>query len=184
MTLIALALLTGCAQETTPTSPVACPECPTCPEAAPAANALDEWEQQMLAPHIEAVKAGVTPTGDRGFGVCTGSKKCGTYLGSDPGELPPGDYVIRAELAVPSIGEGWQARFAVSCDGAGSTAYEKVYKVSYSGAGRGYRLDPLRSIHSPHRSGEARSCTFEMVPIRPDGKELEAMTGSYSTPAR
>lgn len=169
--------------------PVA-PTGPTCPEAQPspcASLGLDEWEIETVRPTAESLRAGVVPLGADGFGVCRGRTRCEEFLGASPGELPEGDYVIRAVLDVPPLGTGWKARFETACEtvsAAGRTrdrSHERTYELRATGP-RGHQIEPLWRIRSPLPEG-ARECAFRLVPIRPDGKEGTAMEGAYRTPA-
>ena len=169
-----------------------CPDCPACPEAevaAPAADggALADWEQALLQPTIDDLRAGVRPWDEQGLGVCMGDRECDAFVGLDAGDLAEGDHLIKAELAVPQLGEGWQVKFEVACEVTlpnGSTKpvdHEKVYDVTWTGPKRGYRLMPLWRIQSPHPQG-SRDCEYRLTPLRPDGSAGEAITGHYKTP--
>jgi len=177
-----LTLILACS---TPADCPACAECPACEEAG---LTLETWEEGLLGSVVEELRAGIVPHGDQPFGVCRGATACDEYLGPDPGALPVGDYLVRAELKAPAIGEGWTAEFAVSCTTTRSNGepaehdHARSYEVKYTGATHGYRLQPLWKIQSPHPSG-ARDCTFSLTPSRPDGQAAEPWTGSYSTPA-
>lgn len=177
-----LGWLSGCG------APAPCPECPSCPPAPAAGATLGEWEARVAAEDLADLRAGVRPLADGSFGVCSGSRRCDTVLGPSPGELPPGDYILHAELRVPRIGQGWKARFAVECQisspsGTSTTRQDKVYDLAWSSdPARGYRLSPLWTLRSPHKDG-ARSCTYTLTPIRPDGSEQEPLSGAFSTPA-
>ncbi len=171
-------------------SPSDCPTCPTCPEAAPAAaggTQLAAWEAEILAPALDELRAGVTTWGDQPFGVCEGKRECDNYVGAEPGLLPVGSFFIRSEVKVPSVGEGWQATFAVDCvthDKRGNESpqsHEKTYSIKYTGKERAYRLQPLWKIQSPHPGG-SRVCDFTLTPIRPDGEAGEPWKGHYETP--
>jgi hypothetical protein len=159
-------------------------DCSSCP---PPAHALEEWEARILEPTLADLHKGVHPVGDQGFGVCRGTTECESFLGPTPGELPPGDYLIRAELGVPAVGTGWKADFHIDCaspDGSAKAAQtqDRSYDLKYMGPDRGQRLQPLWRIQSPHPSGP-RACSYTLSAIRPDGQKGAVISGSYSTPA-
>lgn len=170
-----------------------CPDCPDCPETAPASGSagdlLEPFEAELLEPQVQDLRKGVRPFegAEAGFGVCQGGKECESFLGLDAGVLGAGDHMVRAELAVPAVGEGWQARFRVDCTVTGPTGkgsevdHEKTYDLTHTGPKRGYSLQPLWRIQSPHPSGQ-RACTYSLTPLRPDGVEGEVISGSYTTP--
>jgi hypothetical protein len=166
--------------------PVAdCPDCPDCPETEVGVE-VDDWEQEVIEPILETLRTGITPWGEESFGICKGIQRCDEFVGTDVGELPEGDHVIFAELRVPKLGEEWKVNFHWECTTetrAGNTAsqdHDKSYVVRHSGPNRGFRLLPLWRVKSPHTQG-ARECSYSLTPMRPDGQEGEAMTGSYST---
>lgn len=186
--MLLLLLLLACTGQ----APTDCPTCPTCPDAAAGttgtATQLAPWEAEILAPALDELRAGVSTAGEQPFGVCEGKRDCDRYLDASPGLLDPGSYFVRAELKVPSVGEGWKASFAVTCtssDARGNTSeqkHDKIYDIKYTGKDRTYRLQPLWKIQSPHPGG-ARSCDYSLTPIRPDGETGETWTGHYETPA-
>ena len=93
--------------------------------------------------------------------------------------------MVRAEVRAPAVGEAWQVKFQVDCS-VGERAlptHEKVYPVTWTGRSRGFRLQPLWTIQSPHPSG-ARECRYSLTPLRGDVPTGEAWTGSYRTPAQ
>ena len=156
------------------------------------AAGLTDFEQRVVDPMLEDIRAGVRPFTPESVGICKGQgKECDEYLGLEVGELPEGEYMVRAELLVPKTGDlhEWQVRFETECtttretDGGSSestTSNSKEYDVRYAGEERGYRLSPLFRIDSPHSSG-ARSCSWKLVSPHPDGDKV--VEGSWSTPA-
>ncbi len=171
-----------------------CPTCPDCPEqaapaAAPAGSAvtLEPWEAELLGDQITRLRAGVKPFGPQGWGVCTGTKKCGRFLGAEAGELKPGDYLLRAELDVPNLGDGWTTRFEQICevtrpnDQTSTRESTRTHDIAYAGTSRGYRLEPLVRITSPAPDGD-RKCVATLTPVRPDGTDAEAWTATWSVP--
>ena len=167
----------------------ACSKPPECPAPPPAEQVLDPGEAKLLAPYLDDLRQGIRQFGDKGFGVCQGKRDCETFLGTEPPPLGPGDYLIRAELTVPELGEGWKVKFNIACDLTtieGKTTHqdhEKVYDVRHVRTpDMGYRLQPLWMIQSPHPNG-SRSCSFSLTPIRPDGSEGTPWTGKYTTEA-
>ena len=177
-----LALLLACS------SPAECPACPACEACDEPGVALEPWEEELLGPVLDELRAGIVLHGDEPFGVCRGASGCDEFLGQDVGDLPEGDFLLRAELKAPAVGEGWTVDFRVDCTTTrknGEPAqhdHDRSYEVKYTGAAHGYRLQPLWKIQSPHPSG-ARDCTYSLTPRRPDGTAGEAWTGSYKTPA-
>lgn len=171
----------ACAQTAPPVAD--CPPCEACGECNPV---LEPWEQDLLGPQIAEIREGVRPFDDDAFGVCAGVTECETFLGRSPEELPAGDHMIRGELAVPSVGEGWSARFRVDCAvvtkaGRETTVdHENTYTLVHTGPKRGYLLQPLWRIQSPHPQG-SRDCTYTLFSVRPDGTETEAASGRYRT---
>lgn len=163
-----------------------CPTCPACPEAAAAAasgapgeTTLEAWEAALLKDQLDDLRAGVRPYGERGFGLCTGTKTCKEFLGTEPSRLEPGSYLLRAELAVPQLGEGWKAHLERTCDD-GGTPYTRDFDVRYAGAGRGYRLEPLFRVEV--KAGDkAKSCTATLTPVRPNGAEAAPLTARWSS---
>jgi len=157
----------------------------------PACNddSLSDFENGLLADAIAEIREGIVPFSESGFGICEGVQKCERFLGATPGLLAEGDHLVHAELKVPDYGEGWTVNFVHQCNVAGentnqmpANVWSKSYNVKNSGPNRGYRVSPLIRIKSPHPSG-ARTCTYSLTPVRPDGKELPAHQGSYETPA-
>ena len=173
-----------------------CPECPETPivpadestgSVSPSQNSLSDWEAELLAEPLEDLRAGVRPFHPEAFGVCRGVQRCEEFLGTDPGLLPSGDYMVYAELRVPQLGEGWSANFELNCDiqreGQETRPYEysRSYEVAYAGPNRGYRLAPMMRIKSAEPDGALRDCSYTLTPSRPDGESAVALTGSYST---
>lgn len=163
------------AQEPGGPSPTVAPE--------PAASA---FEQAFVAPLFDEVRAGVRPWDEQAVGVCEGKKDCGTFLGTNPGQLPKGDYVVKAELRVPPIGDKgtWKVRFQTECrtPKAGGEpvvqTYDRTYDVWYVGPDRGLRLTPLRTIESPAKGGP-QTCTFTLTALHPAGDRTTS--GGWST---
>lgn len=152
------------------------------------AQKMTPFEHQLLDEVLRDVRAGIRPWDEQGVGVCAGKKECSTFLGADAGELPKGDYMVKAELRVPKIGEKgtWKVDFHTECriDHGSSEpevrTYDRSYDVWYAGPDRGYRLMPLRTFESPSKGG-AQNCTYTLTAKHPDGDQV--YTGSWSTPA-
>ncbi|MBW1876756.1 MAG: hypothetical protein JRI25_00390 [Deltaproteobacteria bacterium] len=159
--------------------------------AQPAGTAkLSVFEADIVAPILEDVRGGVRAFDGEGIGICRGKRTCDEYLGNDVGELPPGDYVVKAELRVPNTGEGhaWSIDFATECEtvrttergeSRSSSQNSRNYEVRYAGEQRGYRLLPLQTITSPSNGG-ARNCKYTITAAHPDGDKV--YTGSWATP--
>lgn len=151
--------------------------------------ALTDFEEDMISPHLEDIRGGVRPFDDEGIGICRGERKCDEYLGREVGELPPGDYIVKAELRVPKVGEEWTVEFQTECETVRKTESgetrstsenSRTYDVRYAGEQRGYRLMPLRTIESPSRGG-SRECSWKLIAPHPDGDKV--YEGSWSTPS-
>jgi hypothetical protein len=177
-----------CAQAGAATDVAATTE-PAAPEPAGAAK-LSTFEADIVAPILEDVRAGVRGFDAEGIGICRGKRTCDEFLGADVGELPAGDYVVKAELRVPNTGEGhtWNIDFATECEtvrttergeSRSSSQNSRNYEVRYAGEQRGYRLLPLQTITSPSTGG-ARSCKYTITAPHPDGDKV--YTGSWATP--
>ena len=104
-----LALLLACS------SPAECPACPACEACDEPGVALEPWEEELLGPVLDELRAGIVLHGDEPFGVCRGASGCDEFLGQDVGDLPEGDFLLRAELKAPAVGEGWTVDFRVDC---------------------------------------------------------------------
>lgn len=162
------------------------------PAPAKASAGLSSFEQQIVGPILEDMRAGVRPYGPEGVGICKGSgKTCDSYLGLSPGELAEGTHMLKAELAVPDAGEKgtWKIQLNVDCTttresgnskSTSTNNYNKEYTVFYAGKDRGYRLSPLYKIDSPHQGG-SRECTYKITAPHPSGEATE-FTGSWSVP--
>ena len=162
-----------------------------CPPAAPAdAVTLDASEKALFMPLIEDVRQGIRPWNDQAIGICKGSgRDCTEFLGASPaGELPEGEYMVRAELRVPKTGEKgtWKVKFDTQCKITkigenGSTSEQsnqssREYEVQYVGEERGSRLSPLFTIKSPSPYG-AQACTYTL------SAGTQSWTGAWSVPA-
>ncbi len=165
----------------------AAPPPPPAPE--PTGVVLADHEAELLAPLLEDVRAGVRPFDDQGVGICRGSRECEVFLGQDAGELPPGTFMLQAELRVPRHGEDWSIEVATECETVRVTdtdesrttsSSSRSYDVRYAGEQRGYRLRPLRTITSPSPGG-AQHCTWTLTAPHPGGDQV--LTGSWSVPA-
>lgn len=198
--MIALILI-GCGGGPAP-SPETCKEfCPEQAEApspkeapAPAGGgaSLTAFEKELLDPVLEDVRAGVRPYEEGAVTICEGGgKDCVKPLGLTPGELPPGEYHLRAELAVPKTGEKgtWKVDFHLECtrtsesengSRSSTSTQDREYTVVYAGKDRGYRLAPLWKITSPGRGGK-EDCKFKLTGPHPDGDKV--ISGSWMVPA-
>lgn len=165
-----------------------CPVCPAPAEAAPVAaeapsngTTLADWEAALLRDQIVDLRAGVRPFGDRGFGLCTGTKTCNEFLGAEPGALKPGSYILRAELSVPQLGAGWRVKLERTCDD-GAAPYTREFDVRYAGDSRGYRLEPLFRIELKE-GATPKACTATLTPLRPDGEAATPLSASWTSGA-
>ncbi|MBK9365361.1 MAG: hypothetical protein IPN01_03425 [Deltaproteobacteria bacterium] len=96
---------------------------PPAPAGVSAARSLPRGGPEPRAVGGEPARSGdlrftrrVRPADAQSFGICRGKTTCEEQLGPSPGELPPGDYVLRADLLVPRVGEGWAVEMAVNCE--------------------------------------------------------------------
>ena len=148
---------------------------------------LTSYESQLLQPLVDDIRQGVRPFSDTAVGICKGERACDEFLGLDAGELPPGKYIVTAELRVPDVGDPgtWKINFDTNCEtttksgGTSNSDHTRSYDVRYAGKERGYRLSPLRTVESPSRGG-ARKCTYKIIAPHPDGEKV--YEGSWSTP--
>jgi hypothetical protein len=207
--ILALAVLSTVACSKTPPPPPAVPvpapaiaaPAPAVPDAAPAPAAspaaagdalrVTPFERSLLDPLLDDLRQGVRPLDAQAFGLCsTTGKECTDFLGAAPGELAAGKYLVKAELAVPRLGDKgtWTVAFEVKCtttstSGSSTTtstnAYNHTYEVSHSDKERGYRLMPLYAIESPSRNG-SRRCAYTLTAPHPDGAKV--YSGSWSVP--
>lgn len=146
-------------------------------------SARTPFERGLVQPLLQDIRAGVRPWDEEGVGVCRGARTCEEFLGTDPGELPAGEYLVRAKLAVPSAGAPgtWTVRFETECEVEGQSVvpYNRTYEVVAPGGGNPFRIGALRRITSPNGQG-AESCTWKLVAPHPDGEKV--FTGSWNTP--
>lgn len=157
-----------------------------------AASGLTAFEQKLVDPILEDVRAGIRPFADEAVGICKGDgKACDEYLGLEATDLPEGEYMLRAELRVPKSGEPgtWTVRLETECEtvtesksgeSKSSRSSSKEYDVRYVGEDHGYRLSPLYKITSPNKGG-ARTCAWKLVMMHPDGDKT--IEGKWSVPA-
>lgn len=174
-----LASLQACSSS--PSIPADCPTCAPCPAT------LEDWERDALGENLRDIRLGVRPFDREGsFGVCQGKAECDHFVGAEAGELPPGDHMIIAELAVPEAGQDWGAVFEITCQVVTTAGLETVvdhtkpYELVHTGPRRGYMLKPLWRIQSPHPQG-SRDCSYSLTSVRPDGSHGDAVTGRYFT---
>lgn len=156
------------------------------------ALALTAFEEKMLSTVITDLRAGVHPFNKEGLGLCEGQgKACEKFLGMKAGTLPPGKYMVRAELAVPNIGPkgSWSIEFKTECVTTQTTpsgdvkenrsSRSRSFNVAYAGQSRGYRLSPLYTISSPNKDGE-QTCKYQIIAPHPDGDKV--YEGSWTVP--
>lgn len=154
------------------------------------AASLTTFESDVVGPILADIREGVRPFDEEGIGICKGKRECDEYLGREVGELPPGDYILKAELRVPRTGDAynWTVDVATECETVRKTESgetrstsnnSRSYDVRYAGEDRGYRLMPLRTIESPSTGG-SRTCKWTITAPHPDGDKV--YSGSWSTP--
>ena len=161
------------------------------PVSSAAPSGLTSFEEGLVGPLLSDVRAGVQPWSEESIGLCRGQgRDCPEFLGASADELPPGEYMVRAELKVPQVGAkgAWRVRMETQCTTTRRTANgestttsssSKEYDVQYAGTEHGSRLSPLLTIRSPEPSG-AKSCTYTLTSLHPD-KPME-WKGSWSVP--
>lgn len=193
-----VAMMFGCGGAPGECGPTECADvCATAGAPAPAAKAggapltLTAFEQSLVNPKLEDLRQGVRPRGEKGIGLCKGlDKACPDFLGTSADVLPDGEYMLRAELDVPDIGEKgtWKVALDVDCSVTKATANgsntsnstnHRDYDVIYTGAERGYTLAPLWKIESPNKYG-AQDCKYKITAPHPDGDKV--YTGSWKVP--
>lgn len=158
--------------------------------AASGGGSLTAFEKTHFDPLLEDLRAGVRPWDDKSTGICKGSgKDCTEFVGTEVTDLPPGEYMMRAELRVPKNG-AWKVRFDTECtvtkktangESSSTNTSSKEYDVNYLGEERGSRLSPLYKITSPNPYG-AQSCKWTLTGLHPDGDQV--YTGSWSVPGK
>lgn len=192
LTLFAIATLTGCSGENA-TSTSAGASADSQSKAASSANGMSAFEESIVGPMLKDIRAGIRPFNESGIGICKGSgKECVEFIGREVGELPEGEYMVRAELAVPNAGpkETWKVRFETECktikvskDGASKSestnSRNKEYTVAHRQGETGYRLSPLFKIKSPHPSAR-QECSWKLTGLHPDGDQV--YSGSWVAP--
>jgi hypothetical protein len=152
---------------------------------------LTSFEQGLVGPLLSDVREGVQPYNEQSIGICKGQgRDCAEFLGTSGEELPPGEYMVRAELKVPRVGDKgtWRVKFTAECtttrktergETTSTNTTSKEYDVQYAGTERGSRLSPLYTIRSPDPSGE-KHCNYKLTSLHPD--HPTEWTGSWSVP--
>lgn len=184
-----------------------CEPCPKCPQAESSAQAksnttkitaktaadLSEAEITLLQPFLDDIREGIRPFDEKGIGICKGlDRECEEFLGTSVGDLPPGDYQLRADLVAPKLSpeEKWEMQVDIKCqvtrklkngDSKTDQDWSKTYKISHTNnKEHGYRLSPLRKITSPSKYGR-QDCTYVMTAKNANGDKT--YEGSWSVPA-
>lgn len=162
--------------------------------AAKGAVALSAFEQELLAPVIADVRGGIQPWNDTSIGVCKGNgRDCDGWIGTAADDLPPGDYMLRAEVSVPDVGPRgtWKLKLDTECtttrkkasgeSTSTTTTHSRDYEeMQYSGEEHGSRISPMYRITSPNPGG-AQSCTWKLTALHPE--HPTEWTGRWSVPA-
>ena len=200
--LVPIALLVACGGQPIPPTAESCAaickageEAPKpAAEAAPApapdkatpsgSDGLSAFEQKHVGPVLDDLRGGVRPYDDKSVGLCKGKDECEEFLGLEATDLPPGDYILQAVLAVPALGEDWSMELTTICEttkgnNKSSNENSKTYELKYPGPDRGYNLVPLRRITSPGKHG-AQACSYTMTAAHPDGDKV--IEGKWSVP--
>ncbi len=134
----------------------------------PPERVLSAGEFALLRDDLADLREGVRPFGAQGLGVCVREDtSCGRFVGSSSEALPPGDYLLWAELRAPRVGpaEGWPVTLETRCTfeaagGSRTSEQSRTYTVRYAGEERGYRLR-LREFTSPGKGGASR-CAWSL----------------------
>ncbi len=152
---------------------------------------LTSFEQGLVGPLLSDVREGVQPYNEQSIGICKGQgRDCAEFLGGSAEDLPPGEYMMRAELKVPRVGDKgtWRVKIEAECtttrktergETTSTSTTSKEYDVQYAGTERGSRLSPLYTIRSPDPSGE-KHCNYKLTSLHPD--HPTEWTGSWSVP--
>ena len=152
---------------------------------------LSAFEASLVEPLLTDLRAGIRPWDEQSVGLCRGKRSCDVFLGAHPGVLAPGDYVLRAVLAVPQLGApgDWRAALDTTCtitgtDASGATRTRTIrdhqdHFVRYAGPNEGFRLEPLLRLASPGPSEQA--CTWTLALVGPETRT--ELTGDWSIPA-
>lgn len=162
-------------------------DAPMPPGLTPDALVLSEREWAIFGEEIRDYRLGIQPWDDHGVGVCGGAQ-CETFLGLTPGLLPPGNWRVRANLRVPTLGQHtWRVFFRETCEmvlGAGtptpSTTTEdhvQQFEVSWQSETRGALLDALTLIPSPDPKAH-RLCGWDITATGPGGA-MRRWEGAY-----
>lgn len=189
-----LAACGGDARECTAEECAAIAPAAAAPAGAPPAG-LTEFEAAAIQPLLDDLRKGVRPWSEEAIGVCRGVRTCEAYLGAEVGELPPGDYLVRAEIGVPQLGQPglWTAAWRSDCEVRTTTAKgeartrkvaaEKSFELRYAGPNQGFKLEPLQRIESP--GDGAQTCTWSLTlgsTAAAPQAEPQVFTGSWSVP--
>jgi hypothetical protein len=162
-------------------------------EAPPAKAGLElsAFEKSLIEPALADLRSGVRPWDESSVSICPkgAPRECPEALGLNPGELPPGDYIVHSAFRVPQSGEDWKVKYSQECvttrtssNGSSTSTndYSKEYNVTYIGEEKPSTLSPLMKITSPN-SGGSKACTFTITAAHPDGDQV--IEGSWSVPA-
>ena len=188
---VAALLLMGCGSQTT-CGPEQCAS--VCAQQNnPDALALSNFERTLFEPMVKDTREGIRAWDDKSVGVCRGAgRDCEEFLGIDAQNLPEGEYMMRAELRVPHVGERgtWKVRFETECTTTRKTANgdsnttntsTRDFDIQWVGEDRGARLSPLYKIRSPNPNG-AQSCKWKLTGLNPPGTN-NGWSGIWSVPA-
>ena len=184
-----------------------CEPCPKCPSAdagdtqkdstaksnTPSSD-LSEKELALLKPYLNDIREGIRPFNEKGIGICKGlDRTCPEFLGTEVGDLPAGEYQLRADLVAPKLSpeEKWEMQVDINCeitrklkngDSKTNQDWSKTYKISHTNnKEHGYRLSPLRKITSPSKYGR-QDCTYTMTAKNANGDKV--YSGKWSVPSK
>lgn len=137
------------------------------------------------------IRAGIRPWSDDSVGVCVGANGCVESLGPNPGVLPPGSYVVSADLRAPKAkGEFWRFVFRQRCAATHPTDpdaerelidIEQEHPVAWVSETRPASFGALATITSPHPDKHL-DCAWHLELHNP--LKVELIEGTYEVPAR
>jgi hypothetical protein len=197
--LLSLFLLFACGEQAKE-----CEPCPNCPEATASTEGkstnnsgnsdLSEKELTLLKPYLDDIREGIRPFNEKGIGICKGlDRTCPDFLGTEVGDLPEGEYQLRADLVAPKLSpeDKWEMQVDINCeitrklkngDSKTNQDWSKSYKISHTNnKEHGYRLSPLRKITSPSKYGR-QDCTYTMTAKNANGDKV--FSGKWSVPSK
>jgi hypothetical protein len=190
-----LTAMAACSGGSATCGPAECASvCASSGSGAPAGPTLTAFEAQVMGAALDDVRLGIRPWDDKSVGICKGQdRNCDEYLGTSVDVLPEGEYMLRAEMRVPKVGDKgvWRLHLKTECtttrtgpNGTSSStnANERDYdEMVYAGEEHGSRISPMYRITSPNSSG-AQECTWTLTSN--DADHPATWSGKWSVPAK